>query len=126
MSTSSVALAGRRRKSSSRGFVSHTLFGGAAIACLVLGASWTVYSNIIGASAYPTIGTAEHVELVKRTKLAERANVQVVHETFAEKPAVVAAISPDMFNERFSAAQANGVASNAASAAAPQLAEAPK
>lgn len=115
--------------------MSHTLFGGAAVACLVIGCGWTVYSNIIGASAYPTIGAAEHVEAVAtRPKLAERSTVQVIHETFAAlsepaKPVVVAALTPDMFNERFSAAQPAGVASNAASAAppeAPKLAEAPK
>jgi len=133
MSTSSVALAGRRRKTSSPKAISHTLFGGAAIACLVIGCGWTVYSNIINASAYPTIGDADHVEaVVRRPKLAERSTVQVIHESFAALPrqsAVVAAITRDMFNERFSAAHADGVASNAASVApaeAPKLAEAPK
>jgi hypothetical protein len=111
--------------------MSHTLFGGAAVACLVIGCGWTVYSNIINASAYPTIGNADHVEaVVRRPKVAERATV--IHETFAALPAqpvVVATITRDMFNERFSAAHADGVASNAASAApaeAPTLAEAPK
>jgi Protein of unknown function (DUF2778) len=113
--------------------MSHTLFGGAAVVCLVIGCGWTVYSNIINASAYPTIGNADHVEaVVRRPKLAERSNVQVIHETFAtlaEQRPVVASITMDMFNERFSAAHADAVASNAASAApveAPKLAEAPK
>jgi hypothetical protein len=145
MSTSSVALAGRHRRKSSGKAIPHTLFGGAAVACLVLGCGWTVYSNIINASAYPTIGDADHVEaVVRRPKLAERANVQVIHETFAtlaEQRPVVASITMDMFNERFAAAHADAVASNAASAApveapkvaealkpveAPKLAEAPK
>jgi len=133
MSTSSVALAGRHRRKSSRKAISHKLFGGAAIACLVIGCGWTVYSNIINASAYPTIGNADHVEdVVRRVKLAERSTMQVIRETFAalpEQPAIVAAITQDMFNERFSAAHADGVASNAASAAPPEtpkLAEAPK
>jgi hypothetical protein len=133
MSTSSVALAGRHRRKSSGKAVSHTLFGGAAVACLVIGCSWTVYSNIINASAYPTIGNADHVEAgVRRSTFVERSTVQVIHETFAalpEQPAVVAAITADMFNERFSAAHADAVASNAASAApaqAPKLAEASK
>lgn len=131
MSTSSVALAGRHRRKSSGKAISHTLFGGAAIACLVIGCGWTVYSNIINASAYPTIGNADHVEaVVRRPKVAERSTIQVIHETFAalpERPAAVAAITQDMFNERFSAAHADAVASNAASAAAadaPKLAEA--
>src|SRR6201995_127737 len=133
MSTSSVALAGRHRRKSSGKAVSHTLFGGAAAACLVIGCGWTVYSNIINASAYPTIGSADHVEaVVRRPTLAEPANVQVVHETFAalaEQRPVVASITQDMFNERFSAAEPTSVASNAASAAAPEapkLADAPK
>ena len=133
MSTSSVALAGRHRGKSSGKAVSHTLFGGAAVACLVVGCSWTVYSNIINASAYPTIGNADHVEaVVRRPQFAERSNTQVVHETFAalaEQRPVVASITQDMFNERFSAAHADAVASNAASAApaeAPKLAEASK
>jgi len=126
-------LAGRRRKTSSPKAISHTLFSGAAIACLLIGCGWTVYSNIINASAYPTIGDADHVEaVVRRPKLAERSTVQVIHESFAALPrqsAVVASITLDMFNERFSAAHADGVASNAASVApaeAPKLAEAPK
>ncbi len=133
MSTSSVALAGRHRRKSSRKALSHTLFGGAAVACLVVGCGWTVYSNIINASAYPIIGNADHVEaVVRRPKLAERSTVQVIHETFAalsEQHPVVASITQDMFNERFSAAHADGVASNATSAApaeAPKLAEASK
>jgi hypothetical protein len=133
MSTSSVALAGPHRRKSSGKTISHGLFGGTAIACLVIGCGWTVYSNIINASAYPTIGNADPVEaIVHRAKVAERSAVQVVHETFAalpNPPAVVAAITQDMFNERFSAAHADAVASNAASAAppeAPKLAEAPK
>jgi Protein of unknown function (DUF2778) len=133
MSTSSVASAGRHRRKSSGRAISHTLFGGTAVACLVIGCSWTVYSNIINASAYPTIGNADHVEsVVRRPKLAERSNVQVIHETFAtpaQQRPVVASITADMFNERFSAAHADAIASNAASAAppeAPKLAEAPK
>jgi hypothetical protein len=113
--------------------LSHTLFGGAAVACLVIGCGWTVYSNIINASAYPTIGNADHVEaVIRRPQLAERSNVQVIHETFAtlaEQRPVVASITQDMFNERFAAAHADAVASNAASAApveAPKVAEAPK
>ena len=130
MSTSSVALAGRHRRKSSGKAISHTLFGGAAVACLVIGCGWTVYSNIINASAYPTIGNADHVEtVVRRPKMAERSTVQVIHETFAalpERSAAVASITRDMFNERFAAAHADGVASNAANAEAPKLAEAPK
>src|ERR1700759_2249611 len=108
MSTSSVALAGRHRRKSSGKAISHTLFGGAAVACLVIACGWTVYSNIINASAYPTIGNADHVEaVVRRPKLADRSSVQIVHEIFAtppERAAVGASITREMFNARFSAA----------------------
>jgi len=142
MSKSSVALvAGRVRKKSSAKGVTNRLVGGVAIACLVVGCGWTVYSNIIAASVYPTLGSAGYDEpVVARPKLAFRSTEQAVSDAFAalpaeaapviETPATVAAISPTMFNERFAAAEPQSVPSNAASAAppaeAPKLAEAPK
>jgi hypothetical protein len=107
----------------------------------MVGCSWTVYSNIIAASVYPTLGTAGYDEPVTaRPRLASRSTAQAVSDAFAalpaeappaiEKPATVAAISSTMFNERFAAAEPQSVPSNAASAApppeAPKLAEAPK
>jgi hypothetical protein len=116
------------------------LFGGAAIACIVIGAGFTVYNNIIAASVYPTLGTASYDEPVVKPKVASRTTAQIISDAFAAlpegapsiaKPETVAAISPDMFNERFAASAPESVASNAASAAppqaaAPRLAEAPK
>src|SRR5262249_8371675 len=97
MSTSSVAFAGRHRSKSSRTAISSKWLGRAGVACLVVVCGWTVDSNIINASAYPTIGSADHVEdIVRRVKLAERSTIEVIHETFAalpEQPAVVAAIT---------------------------------
>jgi hypothetical protein len=102
----------------------------------VVGCGWTVYNNIIAASMYPTLGTAGFNEpVVRRPKEASRSVTQVVNEAFALLPApakttTVAAITPEAFNARFAAAEADSVASNAASAApapaAPKLAEAPK
>jgi hypothetical protein len=109
--------------------------------CLVVGAGWTVYSNIIAASVYPTLGTAGYDEpVIAHPTLAVRSVAQAVSDAFAAlpaeappviaKPETVAAISPTMFNERFAAAEPQSVPSNAASAApAPEvskLAEAPK
>ena len=139
MSKSSVALvAGRVRKNSGNAVANH-LFGGAAIACLVIGCGWTVYRNIIAASVYPTLGSAGYEEPVeRRPKVASRSTAQMVGEAFAAlrepapaiaSPVTVAAISPEMFNERFAASEPQSVPSNAASAAppaAPKLAEAPK
>jgi hypothetical protein len=123
-------LAARNRRKSSLKTFSHKLFGGVALACLVSGSGWTVYSKIINASAYPTLGTAGYDEPVLRPapRLATRNAAQAVNEAFAALPdtsiakvAAVAAITPEMFNERFAAAVADGVASNAAAAAPPTL-----
>ena len=123
-------MAARNRRKSSLKTFSHKLFGGVALACLVSGSGWTVYSKIINASAYPTLGTAGYDEPVLRPapRLATRNAAQAVNEAFAALPdtsiakvAAVAAITPEMFNERFAAAVADGVASNAAAAAPPTL-----
>jgi hypothetical protein len=123
-----VAVRNRRTSSGKAGFVS-----GAAIACLVLGCSWTVYTNIISASVYPTLGSAGYDEpVVKSTPgFTGRSAAQAVKDAFAALPAIaeraktetVAALTPDQFNDRFAASEPTGVASRAAEAAPP---EAPK
>jgi type VI secretion system (T6SS) effector TldE1-like protein len=110
------------------------LLGEAAIACMVIGCGWTVYTNIIAASVYPTLGRSGYDEPVVKAKLAARSTAQIIGDAFAalpamEKPLTLAAISPTLFNERFAASAAESVPSNAASAVvaeAPRLAEAPK
>jgi hypothetical protein len=106
----------------------------------VLGSCYAVYSNILAASVYPTLGDAGFDEPVikPRPEPALRTTAQAIGDVFAALPAPVisapatttAAISPTMFNERFAAAEAEGVASRAAEAApppaAPKLAELPK
>jgi Protein of unknown function (DUF2778) len=131
MNKSSVALAGRVRKNSSRKAVANRLVGGAAVACVVIGCGYTVYSNIIAASVYPTLGTAGYDEpVVRQPQAATRSIAQRFSEVFASLPEQPpAAISATMFNERFAAAAPESVASNAAAAPAPEapkLAEAPK
>jgi hypothetical protein len=135
MSKTSLALAARNRRKSSGKAISHTLFGGAAAACLVLGCGWTVYTHIIAASVYPTIDGAGYDEPVeKRPKLAARSAMQAVSEAFAafpeapvlSRPDSVASISPSMFNERFAASTPQGVESRAAEAPAPPGLDAPK
>jgi hypothetical protein len=131
-------LAGRFRGQSKKAN-SHRLFSGVAALCLAIGCGWTVYTNIFAASVYPTLGTAGYDEPVVKLprKVATRSTSQAVSEVFSliAKSETVAALSPDMFNERFAAAAPRSVASNAASAdpppaapvpAAPRLAEAPK
>jgi hypothetical protein len=96
--------------------------GAAAIVCVMLGAGWTVYSNVLGASVYPTVGSTGYDEpVIKRApKVALREAGEAVREAFALLPdrlQVAAPISREMFNERFAAAATQGVESNAASAA---------
>ncbi|TPQ32534.1 hypothetical protein C2U70_21515 [Bradyrhizobium guangdongense] len=128
MSTSIAARSHAARKSkknsrkSSRKASSQNFVGAAAIGCLVLGCGWTVYSNIIASSPYPTLGVANYDEpVIKRApKVALREAGAAVKEVFALLPdrlQVAAPISREMFNERFAAAAAQGVESNAASAA---------
>ncbi|MEK9283380.1 MULTISPECIES: DUF2778 domain-containing protein [unclassified Bradyrhizobium] len=128
MSTSIAAQSNAARKSknsfrkSSRKKTSPNVLGAAAIGCLVLGAGWTVYSNILAASVYPTVGSTGYDEpVIKRApKVALREAGEAVREAFALLPdrvQVAAPISREMFNERFAAAATQGVESNAASAA---------
>ena len=136
MSNSRAALAARNRRKSSLKSFSHKLFGGVALACLVAGSGWTVYSKIINASAYPTLGSTGYDEPVSRPaapRFATRNASEAVNEAFASLPdssvakvASAAAITPEMFNDRFAASIAGGVASNASAAVPtlPKLAEA--
>lgn len=109
--------------------------GAAAIGCVVMGAGWTIYSNILGASVYPTVGSIGYDEPVVRRapKVVLRDAGEAIKDAFASLPdrlQVATPISREMFNERFAAAATQGVPSNAASAApATQVAaakEAPK
>src|SRR5665213_1281795 len=146
MSKSTGASAARKRKRSSRKAISCNLVGGAAVACLVLGCGWAVYSNIFSTGVYPTLGSAGYDEpVVKRAPVvAARSAAENIKEAFAALPAqspaiaksvTVASISPTQFNERFTAAEPQGVVSAAPAEAAaapapkivaPKLAEAPK
>jgi Tlde1 domain len=120
--------------------ISFNLFGGAAVACLVMGCGWTVYTNVIAASVYPTLGSAGYDEPVSKPspQIAVRNGADAIREAFSALPmqasaaklAAAPSITPRMFDERFAAAEPDGVASRAAEAApppaAPKLAEAPK
>lgn len=132
MSTSIAAQSNAARKSknfskhnsrkSSRKMITTNWLGAAAIGCAVMGAGWTVYTNVLGASVYPTVGSIGYDEpVIKRApKVALREAGEAIKETFALLPdrlQVAAPISREMFNERFAAAATQGVASNAASAA---------
>ncbi|MFK4658469.1 hypothetical protein ABIF97_008403 [Bradyrhizobium japonicum] len=128
MSTSIAAQSNAARKSKnslrkpSRKMTTTNWLGAAAIGCVVMGAGWTIYSNVLGASVYPTVGSIGYDEpVIKRApRVALREAGEAIRDTFALLPdrlQVAAPISREMFNERFAAAATQGVASNAASAA---------
>src|SRR4051794_11012429 len=133
MSNSRAALIARNRRKSSLVAFTHKLIGGAAIACLIGGCAVTVYTKIIAADAYPTLGSIEQDEPVVRpaVRSATRSAADAVGDAFSAFPespplTTAAAITPQMFNDRFGAAVPQGIASNAASGAPPlpKLAEA--
>ncbi|CCE01875.1 conserved hypothetical protein [Bradyrhizobium sp. STM 3809] len=101
------------------------------MACLIGGCAVMVYTKIIAADAYPTLGptfgSIEQDEPVERPapRVATRSAADAVGDAFSafpETPAAtttVAAITPQMFNDRFGAAVPQGIASNAAAGAPP-------
>jgi hypothetical protein len=134
--TSRVKSAAPNRRTSSRKASSRNLFGGFAVACLVLGSCYAVYSNIFAASVYPTLGESGFDEPVIKQRsepAANRSASQAISDVFAALPAEpapvisqpatrLAAISPAMmFSDRFAASAADGVPSRAAEAPPPPL-----
>ena len=137
--------AAHNRRKSSRKAIPQYFLGGVAVTGLVLGCAWTVYSNVIGASIYPSVNGAafEAPVTANSTTIAARAVQPAFNEIFAaleqQRPLVMPApenvASSLMFNERFAAAAAQGTASRAGEArpvettrlaAASPAAEAPK
>jgi hypothetical protein len=111
-STGAFGLATAGRKKSSRKVVPRHLLGGVAVAGLVLGCAWTVYTNVFGASIYPSVNSAAiEAQIIKQSSVvAARPARPTFNEVFASLPAAPPAISaPEtvpasiMFNERFAA-----------------------
>ncbi|MCA6116943.1 DUF2778 domain-containing protein [Bradyrhizobium sp. WSM 1738] len=124
--------AAHNRRKSSRKAIPQYFLGGVAVAGLVLGCAWTVYTNVIGASIYPTMNSAAYEAPVANNSstIATRPVQPAFNEIFAsleQRPLVMPApenvASSLMFNERFAAAAAQGQPSRAAEA---QPAEATK
>jgi len=137
--TGAFGVAAHNRKRSSRKAISQQFLGSAAIAAVVLGCVWTVYTNVFGASIYPSVNNAVlEAPVIKRpVAVAARPATPAFNEVFASvAPPAPELSKPDtvapsiMFNERFAAAAPQGEASRVAEAApttdAPRLAEAPK
>src|SRR6266404_5044881 len=105
-----------RRKPFRKGIPQHFL-GGVAITGLVLGCAWTVYTNVLGASVYPSVNSAAfEAPVVKNpTVVAARSVRPAFNEIFASLPQQSLVIpAPEnvasslMFSERFAAASPQG------------------
>jgi hypothetical protein len=148
MSTSTGGVEAQQRRNS-RKASSPNFKGHAAIACLVLGCGYTVYSNVFGASIYPSMNDAAYeAPIVRRTSSSIARTVApatIINNVFADfpesapvisPPATIAAVNSIMFNERFAASapqsepsrvtEAPKLAVAAAPAELPKLAEAAK
>ena len=138
-STGAFGLAAHNRKRSSRKIFPQHFLASAAIAAVVLGCAWTVYTNVFGASIYPSVNNAAlDAPIIKRpVAVAARPATPAFNEVFASvAPPAPELPKPDtvapsiMFNERFAAAAPQSEASKVADAApstnAPALAEAAK
>ncbi len=104
------------RRKPRKGVPQHFL-GGVAVTGLVLGCAWTVYTNVLGASVYPTVNSAAfEAPVVKNpTAVAARPVQPAFNEIFAsleQRPLVMPApenvASSLMFNERFAASAPQG------------------
>ncbi len=105
-----------RRKPFRKGIPQHFL-GGVAITGLVLGCAWTVYTNVLGASVYPSVNSAAfEAPVVKNpTVVAAHPVRPAFNEIFASLPQPSLVIpAPEnvasslMFSERFAAASPQG------------------
>ena len=110
---------GPSRKKSSRKVLPQHLLGSVAVAAVVLGCAWTVYTNVFGASVYPSMNSAAFdAPVVKQSSVvAARPARPTFNEVFASLPRRPPEISaPEtvpssiMFNERFAAAAPQGEA----------------
>src|SRR5262245_47808300 len=86
----------RNRRKPSRKGIPHYYLGRVAVAGLVLACTWTVYTNVIGASIYPSVSSAPfEAPVVKNsTTVAARAVRPAFNEIFAsleQRPLVMPA-----------------------------------
>jgi hypothetical protein len=116
-STGAFGLAAHNRKKSSRKVIPQHFLGGVAVAAVVLGCAWTVYTNVFGASIYPSVNSAAFDAPVVRNSsiVAARPARPAFDEVFAALPQPAPKISsPEtvspsiMFNERFAASAPQG------------------
>lgn len=118
--SASSQFAAHKRKNSSRKFIPNHVFGGAAVACLMLGCAWNLYANVFGASVYPAMGGGNFDAPVIRQKqaIAARTPQAIVNNVFAalpepapvnSAPASEASVTSLLFHDRFAAAAPQSV-----------------
>ena len=111
--------AAQKRKSSRKAIPNH-VFGSAAVACLVVGCAWNLYSNVFGASIYPAMsGGNFDAPVIRRSQsVAVRTPQSIVNNGFAAlpepapvtaAPAAVASTSTLRFEDRFASAAPQSV-----------------
>lgn len=119
--SASRQVAARNHRRSFRKANANHIFGSAAVACLVLGCAWTVYTNVFGASIYPTMagGNFDAPVIRQKSSLAARTPQAIVDHVFAAlpepapviaAPATISSTSTLGFDDRFAAAAPQGVA----------------
>jgi len=114
--------------------MSPNFMGGAAVAGLVLGCTWTLYANVFRADVYPTLGSVSYdAPIVRRSASVAEYKAQPRAETIvaaARAPQIsapeMAPSSPSLsFSERFAAAAPRSVEAQP-QPELPKLAEAPR
>ena len=86
----------------------------------MIGCGWSVYSNILGASIYPSVHASVEAPVAKRqmSSIVRKTPAAMITTVFGDleqataavpKNEAVAAVPSVMFNERFAAASADGV-----------------
>jgi len=133
ISTSPFGLAAHQHRRSSRKAIPNHVFGGAAVACLVLGCAWTLHANVFGASVYPQLGSANFDSPVIRRPVFAVRSAPSAADTIAaalpepapliSAPATVPSLPLLSFDDRFAAAAPQSVEPSAP-AETPKLAEA--
>ena len=119
MSTGAYRRADSVRRKSSRKFISQHLLGSVAVAGLVLGCAWTVYSNVLSGGIYPSMNSAAvDAHVMKRSvaasarpaRLPTNSAIAALSDPAAQSSRAETMSPSIMFNERFAAAEAQGVA----------------
>jgi hypothetical protein len=148
MSTGAYRRAAPGRRKSSRQVIPRHLLGSVAVAGLVLGCAWTVYSNVLSGGIYPSMNTAAvDAHVVKRSvaaaaRPARSSSAMAALSDPAAQSSRAETLSPRiMFNERFAASEPQSTApapvdavkvaeasppGDAKPVETPKLAEAPK